>query len=926
MSTEATDHVDAARGTVPRARLFGALQLVTADGADVTPRSRKARALAAYVLLAGAPVPRERLATLLWGDSGEEQSRASLRQALYELRALATGESPALVVTRDHVAAGSVRTDVEELEALARARSIAALADALERTTPTLLDDLTDVAPDFDDWRAGERTRVLERMLAAALVAGREAPSASSGSGASSVDDVRRLADALERFDPLDERVHRFALRADFAGGDLAALHRRHRRFRERLAAELGTRPSTETLRMFESLTRGGTGRTADEPPAHEAPAKTTELSTVAIAPSVSAAATSGDASPAPPVPPSTTSRGDARPTRIAIVAVIVAVALAVLFVVSPFQVKRAAATPPALAVLAFVELPSKRPDAYFASGVSEEIRNLLARDPKLRVVGAESAELLTSVGDARAIAQRAGVTHLLEGSVRSDAGRMTVDVRLVGASDGATLWQQRFDRPVGEVFAVQNEIALAVAGRLQGAFAPTGNAHLRTEPAVYDRYLAARKLARERRAPDLQRARRLLLEAVALDPNYAPAYASLAQVTMLLTDHPTSYGTTPLAEAQAEARSHAERALALAPGLGEAHAALGLVSTSDVDALPHFERAVSLDPQRADFHRWLGVAYSTVERSADALRELRYGAALEPLWWLSVEHLVAALIEVGRDDEAAAVVERYERLSADPFGRERVRAGLALRRGRLAEYLQHSIATARIAPGERTGPRDLATAWTLLGEDAKALAVLPDGETLGRLVLTHDADGLAREALRLGEPFWFVGSSTWGSAQALVQMGRGDVLLQLYDRSFRSPDEFYDRLRGAAFSGGVPLAVAFRDAGRLDEARRLAERLQAHLDRQVAGGVPEARVAGTRAALYAAVGNREASLAALERCLPGEWFQLVGMPNVRLDTDRTFAPFRAEPRLLRVRDAVQAQVEAQRRQAGLPAIPDRTA
>lgn len=932
--------------TAMHVRLFGPLRIVAADGADLAPRSRKARALAVHVLLAAGPVSRERLATLLWGDSGDEQARASLRQALYELRALTAGDAPALLVSRDHVARGTVRTDLDDFEALARDGDGSALADALERAAPVPVEDLTDVTPDFDAWLAGERTRLLERLLSNAIGAGRDSLARAMSPvrgvhGAGRPDDgraphaaeARRLADALERVDPLDERVHRFALAADAAGGDLAAVHRRHRRFRERLAAELGTRPSGETQRAFEALTRGtggssvhdGARATADSWGTDGARDTTDSGMTANVrdpAPEPVAAPASAGATTARPA---TSTAVGARPRRtlLAVAALMIA-AVALVLAVRPWQRAKApsaAAAPAALAVLAFVELPSRSPDAYFASGVSEEIRNLLARDPKLRVLGAESAGMLAG-GDSLAAARRAGVTHLLEGTLRAAAGRMIVDARLVAADEGRTLWSQRFDRPVADVFAVQNEIALAVAGRLQGTFAPAGNPHLRTEPEVYDRYLAARRLARERRVPDLQKARGLLLEAVALDPEYAPAYASLAQVTMLLTDHPTSYGTTPFAAAQVEAKRHAARALVLAPELGDAHAALGLLSTSDLESLPHFERAVALDPQRAEFHRWLGAAYDTVERPTDALREFRYGAALEPLWWLSVEHLVAELVALGRDGEATTVVERFERLSADPFGRARVRAGLALREGRLAEYLKYATAAARAAPGERTGPRDLATAWALLGERARALAALPDGEPLGRLVLSHDIDGLAREALALGDAFWFIGADTWGTAQALLEGGRGDVLLRLYDASYRNVDAFYGRLRGAAFSGGVPLAVALRDAGRTTEARALARLLQAHLDRQVAAGYPEVRVSATRAALHAAAGERDAAQAALERTVPEQWFQLVGLAGAPLDRDPTFAPWRDDPRLRRVRDAVGSRLDDERRSAGLAPLP----
>jgi len=171
----------------PRVAVLGRFTVSGADGRDLTPRSRKARALAAYVLLAGAPVGRERLKTLLWGDRGEEQAAASLRQSLYELPDLTAGVAPVLTVSRDHVApGGSEPGDLALLATAAASGDIATLTAALGPDV-TLLSGLDGVSPDFDDWMAGERVRLCDRIVAAAVDAGTPARDAA---------DVRRLADA----------------------------------------------------------------------------------------------------------------------------------------------------------------------------------------------------------------------------------------------------------------------------------------------------------------------------------------------------------------------------------------------------------------------------------------------------------------------------------------------------------------------------------------------------------------------------------------------------------------------------------------------------------------------------------------------------------------------------------------------------------
>ncbi|MFZ5477492.1 MAG: AfsR/SARP family transcriptional regulator [Myxococcota bacterium] len=154
-----------------RATLLGAFRLTAAGGANLTPRARKTRALLAYVLMSPGPVPRERLAALLWGDRGDEQAKASLRQALYELRALAADPEPLLIVERDAVAVrpGACEADIERLMGLARAGAIGPLAAALEQGSLDLLADLYGVDREFDEWLRTEQVHVRARLAAAAV-------------------------------------------------------------------------------------------------------------------------------------------------------------------------------------------------------------------------------------------------------------------------------------------------------------------------------------------------------------------------------------------------------------------------------------------------------------------------------------------------------------------------------------------------------------------------------------------------------------------------------------------------------------------------------------------------------------------------------------------------------------------------------------
>jgi DNA-binding SARP family transcriptional activator/TolB-like protein len=857
-----------------RATLLGGFRLTLAGGADATPRARKTRALLAFLLITRRSWTRERLAGLLWGDRADEQAKASLRQALYELRGLATGPAPLLVVRRDEVAvrAEACELDLDRLAAMARDGEIGPLATALDGAQLTLLADLDGAGPDFDEWLTAERFLCREKLVAAAVEAGEAALDAGG------VAEVRRLADALERADPLNEPAARLGLRADRGAGDLSALHRRYGRFSQRLRADLDAEPAPETHALLQA-------RPARGPRANEEVA-----------------------------PPSSPARRRHWPWFVAAVLVLVALAAALAW-------SRYTAPPPAtLAVLPFEAAGAGRQNAYFGAGISEAVLDLLARDPELKVVGSNSARLFGAGDDPLRTARRLGLGYVLRGEARTAEGRLSVSARLVRARDGRTLWSDRYQRPAEDVFAVQSEIAAAVAQQLGARIAPRSNPHLTTRPEVYDRYLQARGLARERRTAQLTEAHRLLLEATRLDPDYAPAFAALSQVTMLLADHPTSYGDIPIPQAQAEARRYARRALELAPDLGEAYGAYGLISLGDAQSLPFYARAVALDPQRPEYHRWLAQSYSAVGREADALAEYQRSAALDPLLWISLDHLVGQLMIMGREPEAVAAVERFARISNDPHGVARVRGSLARQQGRLAEYLRLTESAVQQWPGERTLRTDLAKAWSLLGENERAARALTPRDTIGRLALTGDTEGLAREARRMGASFWDNEPGYWAFAEELVRGGHGALLLQLYDAEFDGVGDFYGRAPSKALPCGPALIAALNRAGRRDEVDALAQFLLQRLDADEKSGMEPSHAAYDRAAILALTGRPDQAVDQLTAAVRGDWVNMAWVP-ARLSERLPFQSLRGHPRLAGVQAELDARINRQRALLGLPPL-----
>lgn len=853
-----------------RLELLGTVRLGNSAGDDLTPRPRKTRALLALLALAKGPVPRSRLIDLLWGDRGEDQGKASLRQALYELRGLAgTGY---LTADRENVGLGPKRlaTDLQTIRRMAADKDAPALADALEATSSPLLGGLDDLTPEFDDWLRDERARTAASLAADVQAAGEVALEAGDASTA------RRLADQLEKLDPLDESATRLGIRADLVMGDRAAATRRHAKLAARLRDQLDIAPAAETALLLAP----GAGQTAR--PAF-------------------ANARAGDPKP--------------RQRRRLFVPVLAALAMLVAAAGLFAWLRPAAAAIPSVAVLPFDALGDKDDD-YFASGVSDEILNLLSQQRRLKVLGRMSSAQLADPSTSLDTARKLGVAYVLDGSVRVGGTRVLVIARLTRVSDGEQIWSERYERQAGDIFSVQGEIAGAVATRMARSL--VGAMPQQTSPEVYDRYLAARQLLRERRETPLKEADRLLREAIALDPNYAPAFAELAQVTMLLADHPTSYGSTPVEKARAEAERLARHAIRLDPNLGDAHAAMGFLSLDlGPSSEPYFRKAVALSPQRPEFHRWHAQTLVSQDRFPEAIAAFKRAVEIDPLWGLNYDHLLGALYVVGRTDEARAYARRFASLSTDQRARLLVARSLANLEDRTVDELNLLRTLYRLHPDERQMRFSLSSVLALLGERAEAARINAD-DKLALAVLTRDWSALAVQARSMGPGFWEQWGF-WDMANLLIASGHGDVLVDLYDRDRRLIDTGrIDRNNVDA----PELVIALRQANRRAEADAMLARFEAHKKR-----IPDSdNILGERkktamTTVAALRGDRDRALAGLDSISRQRPMALALIPAMSLRYLPALASLANDTRFAAIDERVRSAINLRRRQAGLPPI-----
>lgn len=247
--------------------LFGIFRLCAGD-TPIPLRGRKACALLAYLALVQMHrASREQIAALLWTDRGAEQARASLRQTLAELRAIA-GMEAALAIERHEIALvpEAFASDLGRVLAACAAADLSALAHALEAIQGALLESLGDVSPGFDEWLAVERTARTDQLVASSLACVER-------HGVSHPDEIHAVLRALDRLDPHNEGVARMGMRLDHAAGDNAALHRRYRRLADQLQGEFGVSPAEATRSLFQELTRGRASAEDESAPAPSSPA-----------------------------------------------------------------------------------------------------------------------------------------------------------------------------------------------------------------------------------------------------------------------------------------------------------------------------------------------------------------------------------------------------------------------------------------------------------------------------------------------------------------------------------------------------------------------------------------------------------------------------------------------------------------------------
>jgi serine/threonine protein kinase/tetratricopeptide (TPR) repeat protein len=326
--------------------------------------------------------------------------------------------------------------------------------------------------------------------------------------------------------------------------------------------------------------------------------------------------------------------------------------------------------SPPSIAVLPFADMSPQKDQDYFCDGLAEEIINALTQLEGLHVVARTSAFAFKGkLEDVREIGRNLNVNTVLDGSVRTAGDRLRITTQLVNVSDGYQLWSERFDRKLEDIFAIQDEISLAVVNKLKvkllsGEKSALLRRHTEDREA-YDHYLKGRYFFNRRHRGDFERAIACFQEAIALSPDYALPHVGIADVFNILG----LWGYMRPSEAFSKAKIAAGRALEIDDTLAEAHVAMAFIQffyERDWNRADyHFKHAFQLKLSNALAYTWSGLHLLAAERYDEATATARRAVELDPL--SPMIHTAAASVHIGAGQVDAAFELLHKAIELDP-------------------------------------------------------------------------------------------------------------------------------------------------------------------------------------------------------------------------------------------------------------------
>jgi TolB-like protein len=405
----------------------------------------------------------------------------------------------------------------------------------------------------------------------------------------------------------------------------------------------------------------------------------------------------------------------------------------------SPAQITAAAMpSQKSIAVLPLLNESGDPGDEYFSDGLSEELIAALAQVRGLKVIGRSSSfRFMDRKEESKAIGEKLGVSTLLEGTVRKQGDQVRIVAELINAADGSELWSRTFDRELKDIFAVQSEIAMAVATSLEltvlGANEKSAQNAATKSVEAHNAYLQGHFYFERRNLEDYRKSVGFFDQAIHLDPGYALAYAERSEAWAWIGD----LSSEKQKEAWAAAGSDAEKAVAIDPHLAEAHAALGwvrfFIEWKFAEGLAELGRAQELSPWNPTANDLMArvVVYRGQFQEAEKLA--RQAIELDPLGYQARTSLARVLFTEGKLDEVEAAARKAAELQPTAAGNHRWQVFVAIQRG----DGEAGVREARLEPNEGYRHFELALAHYARGDRPAADAALAE-------LIAKDGDFLA--------------------------------------------------------------------------------------------------------------------------------------------------------------------------------------
>lgn len=582
------------------------------------------------------------------------------------------------------------------------------------------------------------------------------------------------------------------------------------------------------------------------------------------------------------------------------------------------------------IAVLPFTDFSEDGSQGYFSDGISEEILNVLAKVKGLHVAARTSSFAFRDPEtDIREIGRLLNVATVLEGSIRKSGDRIRLTAQLINVEDGYHIWSHSYDRELDDVFAIQDEVASAIATALVDSFAG-----LEEKPASRTYNLAAFEAYRTgrlhwwRRSPDeLQKAITLFASALENDPSFAPAYAAMADSWLLLA----MYGNLTNMKATERAMPMIEKALEIDPGSAEAFAALGLARwrIGQLDAGESaLRQAIKLNEDYIPAYLWLGGMLGELGRLPEQSQILQQAMAKDPLNELLAINFAGNLSARGEYAAGKDLLKGLIALRPDSASLLRIIAGYAMKSGDLVDAWRYARQSYELEPESPVVIEIFASAWDSVGVTEKAEQLLLDG-----LGIANDNYGLRKNYF-----FLLVRQGRTEKAERMLQEQYGDSVeglpIQLQQQyyfqksliSLAAGDKDEARLllektidddAEQTWNGMQILFATLSSALQLDAGNsELAEQRLVSAERAVRrariNGVDDADIYYTESSIQALRGQADAALVSLQgaydRGFRGAWW---------LDWDLRMSSLRQEPQFAEIRqqiekDIVQARLEVE--------------